>query len=149
MADGVEMFGGMLILGGIAAADVTADHAQTQVDPGIAHLDALFTDMGLGVGEFGLVGVLAGFGIAPPQASPSGGSGLVVVRIGGGVIQGVLPVAATPSAIPVCGNALTTPRLERIPDSGLSPTALSLSCLTDAASPLLEAASPLILGRKR
>jgi hypothetical protein len=36
------MFRGVLVLGGIAAAHVTAAQAQPQVHPGIAHLQALF-----------------------------------------------------------------------------------------------------------
>jgi hypothetical protein len=42
------MFGGVLVLGGIAAADVTASEAQAQVDPSIAHLQALFAAFGVG-----------------------------------------------------------------------------------------------------
>jgi hypothetical protein len=36
----VEMFGGMLILGGIAAAHVAADQAQAEMDPSVAHFQA-------------------------------------------------------------------------------------------------------------
>ena len=39
MARGVEMLGGMLVFGTIAAADVAALKTQTQMDPGIAHLE--------------------------------------------------------------------------------------------------------------
>jgi hypothetical protein len=39
---GVKVFGGVLILGRIAATDVAATQAQAQVDPFIAHLQALF-----------------------------------------------------------------------------------------------------------
>src|ERR1700737_356056 len=38
---GVEMLGRVLVLGRVAAADVTAAHAQAQVHPGIAHRHAL------------------------------------------------------------------------------------------------------------
>jgi hypothetical protein len=51
MLGAVEMFGGVLVLGRIAAAYVTAFRAQAQVDPGIADLDALFTDVHIGVHE--------------------------------------------------------------------------------------------------
>ena len=37
----VKVLGGVLILGGITAADVTADKTFPQVNPGIAHLEAL------------------------------------------------------------------------------------------------------------
>jgi len=37
----VKMLGGVLVLGRIAAADVTADETFSQVNPGIAHLKAL------------------------------------------------------------------------------------------------------------
>src|SRR5271154_6189100 len=36
----MEVLGGMLVLGRVAAADVAADEALPQVDPGIAHLEA-------------------------------------------------------------------------------------------------------------
>jgi hypothetical protein len=38
-----EMLCGMLILRRVATAHVTAVHAQPQMDPGISHLQALFT----------------------------------------------------------------------------------------------------------
>jgi hypothetical protein len=41
------MFCRMLVLGRIAAADVAAAQAQAQVNPFIAHLQALFTAIGL------------------------------------------------------------------------------------------------------
>jgi hypothetical protein len=37
----VKVLGGVFVLGGIAAPDVTADKTFPQVDPGIAHLEAL------------------------------------------------------------------------------------------------------------
>jgi hypothetical protein len=37
----MKVLGGVLILGGITAADVTANQTFPQVDPGIAHLEAL------------------------------------------------------------------------------------------------------------
>src|SRR5467141_708920 len=40
MLRGVKVLGGMLILGFVAAADVSADPAQAQMHPGIAHLEA-------------------------------------------------------------------------------------------------------------
>ena len=41
----MEMLGGVLVLGRIAAADMAAGQAQAQMDPGIAGLDAIFADM--------------------------------------------------------------------------------------------------------
>jgi hypothetical protein len=38
----VKVLGGMLVLGRVAAANVTADQTFPQVDPGIAHLQTLF-----------------------------------------------------------------------------------------------------------
>jgi hypothetical protein len=43
----VEMLGGVLVLGRVAAADVAALHAQAEVDPGVAHLQALFAALGV------------------------------------------------------------------------------------------------------
>jgi hypothetical protein len=39
---GVKVFGGVFVLGRIAAANVSAAQAQAQVDPFIAHLQAFF-----------------------------------------------------------------------------------------------------------
>src|SRR5204862_5181016 len=39
---GAEMLGGVLVLGGIAAADVPAGETQAEVDPGVAGLQTLF-----------------------------------------------------------------------------------------------------------
>jgi hypothetical protein len=41
----VKVLGGMLVLRRIAAAHMTTVGAQTQVDPGIAGLDAVFADI--------------------------------------------------------------------------------------------------------
>jgi peptidoglycan/LPS O-acetylase OafA/YrhL len=59
MAAVVEMFGGMLVLRGIAATHVAAYHAQAQVNPFIAHFDALFTDARVGGRDLDLIEVLA------------------------------------------------------------------------------------------
>jgi hypothetical protein len=45
----MKMFGGVLVLGRIAAADVTADEALSQVDPRIAHLQALLAAFAAGL----------------------------------------------------------------------------------------------------
>lgn len=39
----VVVFGGVLVFGGIAATYMTADHAEPQVHPLIAHLEAFLT----------------------------------------------------------------------------------------------------------
>jgi hypothetical protein len=41
----MKVLGGVLVLGGITASHVSALQAQPQVDPGIAHFDALFTNV--------------------------------------------------------------------------------------------------------
>jgi hypothetical protein len=45
MTGAVEMFGGVAIFGGIAAADVSALQAGPEVNPGVAHGDALGAEM--------------------------------------------------------------------------------------------------------
>ncbi len=47
----VEMFCRVLVLRGIAAADVAAFHAEAQVDPGVAGFDAVFADVSFGGGD--------------------------------------------------------------------------------------------------
>jgi hypothetical protein len=46
MLCGVKMLRGMLILGGVAAAYVAAEHAQTEVDPVVSDLQTVFTTVG-------------------------------------------------------------------------------------------------------
>jgi hypothetical protein len=41
----MKMFGGMFVPGRIAAPNMTADQTFSQVDPGIAHLQAFFTTL--------------------------------------------------------------------------------------------------------
>jgi hypothetical protein len=55
----MEVFGGVLVLGRIAAADVTAAQTQPEMHPDIAELDAVFADAGLSGGDFHLVQVAA------------------------------------------------------------------------------------------
>ena len=47
MLGAVEVLGGVLVFGGVAAADVAALHAQAEMHPGVAHLQALFAALGL------------------------------------------------------------------------------------------------------
>jgi hypothetical protein len=51
----VEVLGCVLVLGGIAAANVTANQTQPQMDPGIADLHALFTNLLMSASDFDLV----------------------------------------------------------------------------------------------
>src|SRR4051794_8814714 len=48
MASGVEVLGGVLVLRGVAAADVPANQALAQVDPGVPDLQAILTPVGAG-----------------------------------------------------------------------------------------------------
>src|ERR1700693_3139115 len=50
----VELFGGVLVFGGVAAADLAAHHAHTEVNPGVAEFDALFTDVRIGARDLNL-----------------------------------------------------------------------------------------------
>jgi len=43
----VEMLGGVLVFGGVAASDVAALHAQAEMHPGVAHFQALFATLGV------------------------------------------------------------------------------------------------------
>jgi len=57
----MKVFGGVLVLGGIAAADVPATQAQAQVDPGIANLKTVFASAGVGFDVTDLIGVGTAF----------------------------------------------------------------------------------------
>jgi hypothetical protein len=43
----MKMFGRMLVLGRVAAADVPADHTQPKMHPSVPHLQALFAALGV------------------------------------------------------------------------------------------------------
>jgi hypothetical protein len=58
----VEVFGGMAVLGGIAAADVSTAQTEAQVDPGVASFDTFLADVLAGFGDLDLVEVSALFG---------------------------------------------------------------------------------------
>jgi hypothetical protein len=58
----VKVFGGMFIFGRVAAADVAAHHAHAKVNPGVAHFDALFTDVRIGGRDLNLSQMFAFFG---------------------------------------------------------------------------------------
>jgi hypothetical protein len=67
----MEVFGGVLILGRVAAADMTADETFPEVDPGIAHLQALLAAFatGLDLANFFYVGTscLCVWHVLPPK----------------------------------------------------------------------------------
>jgi hypothetical protein len=58
MLGGEEVFGGVFVLGGVAAGDVAAGEAGAEMDPCVAEGDTCGADVGLGgdvvdVGEMG------------------------------------------------------------------------------------------------
>jgi hypothetical protein len=55
MLGGVKVLGGVFVLGRIAAADVAATQAQAKMDPSIAHLQALFAAVRVGLYVFNLI----------------------------------------------------------------------------------------------
>jgi hypothetical protein len=59
MAALMKMFGSMFVLRRIAAAHLPAYHAHPQVNPFIANLDAIFTDMRVGGRNLNLIQMLA------------------------------------------------------------------------------------------
>jgi proline racemase len=62
MFGAMEMLRRMLILGRITAANVPAFQAKAQMDPGIAGLDAIFADVGIGGLKFDLLHVTTALG---------------------------------------------------------------------------------------
>jgi hypothetical protein len=62
MFGAVEMPGGVFVPGGVATANLAADEAHAEMNPGIAKLDAFFTDMFVGLPYFDLIEVRALFG---------------------------------------------------------------------------------------
>src|SRR5271157_1403620 len=66
MLRAMKVFGGVLVLRGIAAAHIAAFKAQSQMHPGVAELDAIFADVHLGVLDFDLIEMCAGFGHNAP-----------------------------------------------------------------------------------
>jgi hypothetical protein len=59
MGRGMKMFGGVFVLGGIAAAYFAAGQAEPQMDPGVTCLDTFFALVFAGVFELDLVDVSA------------------------------------------------------------------------------------------
>jgi hypothetical protein len=58
----VEVFRGVLVLGGIAASHMPAGQAQPQMHPRVAHLDALLATSLIRVLELYLIQMFADFG---------------------------------------------------------------------------------------
>jgi hypothetical protein len=56
----VKVRSGVLVLGGVAAADVSAGQAETKVDPAITHLEAILAALGAGPNGANLVHVRIG-----------------------------------------------------------------------------------------
>lgn len=63
----MEVFGGVFILRRVTAAHMPADKAQTQVNPGIASLNAVFAHMLVGLSNLDLVQVSTFFRHFVPQ----------------------------------------------------------------------------------
>src|SRR5690349_12038374 len=74
MVYGMKVLGGVLVLGRITAADVAAGHAEPQMNPGIAHLQAFLAAAGVRLHRAHLVHVGA-FGHSRPPCPPSRDSG--------------------------------------------------------------------------
>jgi hypothetical protein len=55
----MEVFSRMFVLGGIAATHMATGHAQSQVDPNVAHLQAFFATPGMWPHILNLVGMFA------------------------------------------------------------------------------------------
>jgi hypothetical protein len=56
----MKMLGGVLVFGGIAAADVAAFAAKTEMHPGVAHLEAFFATPAVRLDVFDLALMSAG-----------------------------------------------------------------------------------------
>jgi hypothetical protein len=71
MFDGVKVLRGMLVLGTVAASDVTAGQTQTQMDPFVPHLEAFLTALGFRLYVADLIGVGANLShwASPPAQS--------------------------------------------------------------------------------
>jgi hypothetical protein len=59
--DGVKMFGGVLVLGTVTTADISARQTQAQMDPSVSHLQAFFAALGLGFDGTNLISVRTNF----------------------------------------------------------------------------------------
>ena len=57
----MKMLRGVLVLRRVAAADMPTGHAQSQMDPFVAHLEALFATLGMRLHILNLAGVFAVF----------------------------------------------------------------------------------------
>jgi hypothetical protein len=64
MFGGVEVFCGVLVLRGVAAADVAAGQTQAQMHPNVAHFETLFAAFGLWLNALDLIEVRTSIGHA-------------------------------------------------------------------------------------
>jgi hypothetical protein len=69
VVDGVKVLCSVLILGRVAAADVAARHAQSQMNPSVAHFQALLAPVRVGFNVSNLIGVRAMLHPSPPLFS--------------------------------------------------------------------------------
>jgi hypothetical protein len=53
----VKVFGGVFVLGRVAATDIAADQAHAQMDPAVAELNAILTNMLVRLSYFDLIKV--------------------------------------------------------------------------------------------
>jgi len=58
----VKVFGGVAVLGRIAAAYMSADETEAEVDPSFSHFQAFLAPFLIGMSDFDLIGVMAGGG---------------------------------------------------------------------------------------
>jgi hypothetical protein len=69
----MKVFGGVLVLRGVAAADMSANQAHSQMDPGVAHPYAVLTLVRLGLAKLDLIKVSTFFGHPlPPRVQQAG-----------------------------------------------------------------------------
>ena len=57
----MKVFGGVLVLGGVAATDMSTDQAQAQMDPSVSHFQAFFATVFAGCPKLDLVQMCALF----------------------------------------------------------------------------------------
>src|SRR5208337_1480049 len=94
----MKVFGGVLVLRGIAASHMAAFQAESKMHPSVADLDAVFADMQLGVRDFDLIEMCAACGHIAP-----------VCRVSVPVISG--PNCRTPPRLRRCSEEIPSTRL--------------------------------------
>ena len=63
----MEVLAGVLVLGGIAAADVAALQADAQVDPTVSHLETFLATLAARLGPWALIQMMAGLHVPSEQ----------------------------------------------------------------------------------